>query len=65
MLVDLFGGGQSPSCAKHALKGTSEDNLDAITVETGKKSIYVVGYLRSVPTETATIHVADQLHELL
>lgn len=53
------------SCAKHALKGTSEDKLDAITVETGKKSIYVVGYLRLVPTETATIHVADQLRELL
>jgi len=44
MLVHLFGGASSLSCANYALKRTAEDNkedFDAITVETVKKNFYV------------------------
>ena len=44
MLVHLFGGASSPSCANFALKKTAEDNkaaFDTITVETVKQNFYV------------------------
>ena len=68
MLVHLFGGASSPSCANYALKKTAEDNkedFDAITVETVKKNFYVDDCLRSVPTDAVAVPLVGQLRELL
>lgn len=68
MLVHLFGGASSPSCANYALKRTAEDNkedFDAITVETVKKNFYVDDCLRSVATDAIAVPLVGQLRELL
>ena len=68
MLVHLFGGASSPSCANYALKKTAEDNkeaFDAFTIDTVKRNFYVDDCLRSVETDSQAVHIAGQLRELL
>ena len=68
MLVHLFGGASSPSCANFALKKTAEDNkaaFDAITVETVKRNFYVDDCLKSVATNPEAIRLVGQLREML
>ena len=68
MLVHLFGGASSPSCANYALKKTADHNredFDAATVETVKRNFYVDDCLRSVATDTQAVRLAGQLRELL
>ena len=68
MLVHLFGGASSPSCANFALKKTAEDNkaaFDAITVDTVKRNFYVGDCLKSVATNSGAIRLVGELHEML
>ena len=68
MLVHLFGGALSPSCANDALKKTAEDNareFDATAVETVKRNIYVDDCLQSVSTDAVAVPLVGQLCELL
>ena len=68
MLVHLFGGASSPSCANYALKTTTDHNredFDAATVETVKRNFYEDDCLRSVATDTQAVRLAGQLRELL
>ena len=68
MLVHLFGGASSPSCANYALKKTADHNredFDAAVVETVKRNFYVDDCLRSVATDTQAVRLAGQLRELL
>ncbi|XP_068738205.1 uncharacterized protein, partial [Montipora capricornis] len=68
MLVHLFGGASSPSCANFALKKTAEDNkaaFDAITVETVKRNFYVDDCLKSVATNPGAIRLVGELREML
>ena len=68
MLVHLFGGASSPSCANYALKKTADHNredFDAATVETVKQNFYVDDCLCSVATDTQAVPLAGQLRELL
>ena len=68
MLVHLFGGASSPSCANYALKKTADDireEFDAITIETVKRNFYVDDCLRSVPGETEAVRLVRQLRDLL
>ena len=58
MLVHLFGGLWSPSCASFALLKTTEQNshlYDAETVETVQKKFYVDDCLKSVQSEDEAI----------
>ncbi|XP_073243765.1 uncharacterized protein [Porites lutea] len=58
MLVHLFGGASSPSCANYALKRTAEDNkedFDAVTIATVKRNFYVDDCLKSVPTNPKAV----------
>ena len=67
MLVHLFGGTSSPSCANYTLKKTADHNredFDAIAVETVKRNFYVDDCLRSVATDTQAVRLAE-LRELL
>ena len=68
MLVHLFGGASSPSCANFALKKTAEDNkaaFDAITVETVKRNFYVDDCLKSVATNPGAVRLVGELREIL
>jgi len=68
MLVHLFGGASSPSCANYALKKTADHNredFDATAVDTVKRNFYVDDCLRSVATDTQPVRLAGQLRELL
>ena len=68
MLVHLFGGASSPSCANFALKKTAEDNMsafDAITVETVKRNFYVDDCLKSIATNPEATRLVGELREML
>ncbi|XP_071963870.1 uncharacterized protein [Antedon mediterranea] len=68
MMVHLFGGVSSPSCANYALKRNAEDNrddFDAETIKTAKESFYVDDCLHSVKTEPEAKQLIKQLQELL
>ena len=68
MLVHLFGGASSPSCANYALKRTAEDNkedFDAVTIATVKRNFYVDDCLKSVPTNPKAVKLVGELRELL
>ena len=68
MLVHLFGGASSPSCANYALKKTAEDNkedFDAVTIATVKRNFYVDDCLKSVPTNPKAVKLVGELRELL
>ena len=68
MLVHLFGGASSPSCANYALKKTAEDNKQAFdqeTVKTVKENFYVDDCLKSVASTHNAVRLANQLRALL
>ena len=68
MLVHLFGGASSPSCANYALKRTAEDNKEdfyAVTKATVKRNFYVDDCLKSVPTNLKAVKLVGELRELL
>lgn len=68
MMVHLFGGTSSPSCANFALRKTAEDNkadFDSETVETVYKNFYIDDSLKSVDSEDKAIRLAHQLRDLL
>ena len=68
MLVHLFRGASSPSCANFALKKTAEDDkatFDAITVETVKRNFYLDHCLKSVATNPGAVRLVGELREML
>ncbi|RUA05619.1 MAG: hypothetical protein DSY43_04230, partial [Gammaproteobacteria bacterium] len=68
MLVHLFGGISSPSCASFGLRKTAKDNeqdFDKETVKTVNENFYVDDCLTSVENESKAIHLVDQLRKLL
>ena len=68
MMVHLFGGISSPSCANYALKRTAEDNKEGFHTETTntlERNFYVDDCLKSVETEEKAIHLAKDLRQLL
>ncbi|KAK3747784.1 hypothetical protein QZH41_013322, partial [Actinostola sp. cb2023] len=68
MLVHLFGGVSSPSCAHFALKRTADDNkanFSTEAVETVKRNFYVDDCLKSVDGEQEAIRLVDELRRLL
>ncbi|KAK3745817.1 hypothetical protein QZH41_005680 [Actinostola sp. cb2023] len=68
MLVHLFGGISSPSCASYALQRTADDNAtkyDKETIYTIRNNFYVDDYLKSVETEDKALQLVDELRELL
>ena len=68
MLVHLFGGASSPSCANFALKRTAEDNkhlFDKETIDTVNRNFYVDDCLRSVVNVPQALRLVEQLRELL
>ena len=68
MLVHIFGGIWSASCANYALQRTATDNIenyDAQTIETIKKNFYVDDCLKSVGSEDRAVNLVQDLSELL
>ncbi|KAL9986299.1 hypothetical protein ACROYT_G000428 [Oculina patagonica] len=68
MLVHLFGGVSSPSCASYALRKTADDNLehfDEETVQTVRRNFYVDDCLKSVKDDQCASRLADQLCQSL
>ena len=67
MLVHLFDGASSPSCATYALKRTTGGNkdFDAVTIATVKRNFYVDDCLKSVPTNPKAVKLVSELRELL
>lgn len=54
MLVHLFGGVLSPSCASYALRRTADDNVehfDEDTVRTVRINFYIDDFLKSVEND--------------
>ena len=68
MMVHLFGGTSSPSCASFALRRTAEDNernYDGETIQTIRRNFYVDDCLKSVRSESEAVRLADQLRQCL
>ncbi|KAK3734086.1 hypothetical protein QZH41_000409 [Actinostola sp. cb2023] len=70
MLVHLFGGISSPSCASYALQRTADDNAtkyDKETIYTIRNNFYVDDCLKSAETEDKALQLVDdhELRELL
>ena len=68
MLVHLFGGVWSPSCANFALRKTAEDNrhlYDEDVADTVLKNFYVDDCLKSVSTEDRAVRLAKDLRDML
>ena len=68
MLVHLFGGVSSPSCASFGLRKTADDNEEDFnkeTVKVVKENFYVDDCLASVEHEDKAIQLVDQLRSLL
>ena len=68
MLVHLFGGTSSPSCANFALRKTATENqadFDKATVDTVLNNFYVDDCLKSMPTVQYAIEPTSQLREML
>ena len=68
MLVHLFGGVSSPSCASYALQRTVEDNaehFDEETVQTVRRNFYVDDCMKSVEGDQRASRLVDQLRQLL
>jgi hypothetical protein len=68
MLVHLFGGVSSPTCAKFALRRTADDNakeFDSEIINTVKRNFYVDDCLKSTENEQEAINTAEQLRLLL
>lgn len=67
MLVHLFGGASSPSCATSCVKRSTDGNkdFDAVTIATVKRNFYVNDCLKSVPTNPKAVKLVGELRELL
>ena len=68
MLVHLFGGVSSPSCASYALQRTADGNVehfDEDTVQTVRRNFYVDDCLKSVEDDQCASRLVDQLCQLL
>ena len=68
MLVNVFGGGSSPSYASFALQRTAEDNRDQFNkeaIEAVRRNFYVDDCLKSVGSEQDAIRLIDELRHLL
>ena len=67
MLVHLFGGASSPSCATSCVKRSTDGNkdFDAVTIATVKRNFYVDDCLKSVPTNPKAVKLVGELRELL
>ena len=68
MLVHLFGGVWSPSCANFALLKTAQDNrvlFDSEVAETVEKNFYVDDCLKSVTTDDQAVELISQLRQML
>ena len=67
MLVHLFGGASSPSCATYAVKRSTDGNkdFDAVTIATVKRNFYVDDCLKSVPTNPKAVTLVGELRELI
>ena len=68
MLVHLFGGVSSPSCASYALQRTADDNVghfDEDAVQTVRRNFYVDDCLKSVEDDQCASRLVDQLCQLL
>ena len=68
MLVHLFGGVSSPSCANYALQKTADDNVehfDQDTIQTVRKNFYVDDCVKSVKDNHQASRLVNQLLQLL
>ena len=68
MLVHLFGGVSSPTCASYALRRTADDNaehFDEDAVQTVRRNFYVDDCLKSVVDDQQASRLVDQLRPLL
>ena len=68
MLVHLFGGVSSPSCANYALQKTADDNaehFDEDTIQTVRRNFYVDDCLKSVEDNQQASRLVNQLCQLL
>ena len=68
MLVHLFGGVASPSCANYALQKTADENaehFDQETIQTVKRNFYVDDCLKSVEDDQQARRLVNQLRQLL
>ena len=68
MQVHLFGVTSSPSCANFAVRKTAEDHkadFDEEMINTVNKNFYVDDCLKSVPTISKAVNLAQQLTALL
>ena len=68
MLVHLFGGVWSPSCAAYALRKTAMDNtykFDSDIIETVQRNFYVDDLLKSVKNSEDAIKIYTQTSKLL
>ena len=68
MLVHLFGGVSSPSCANYALQKTADDKVehfDQDTIQTVRKNFYVDDCVKSVEDNHQASRLVNQLLQLL
>ena len=68
MLVHIFGGKDSPSCANNAVRRTASDHgskFDEAVVECVNRSFYMDDLLKSAETEEEAISIIKQLIELM
>ena len=68
MLVHIFGGKDSPSCANYAVRRTASDHgskFDEAVAKCVNRSFYMDDLLKSVETEEEAISIIKQLIELM
>ena len=68
MLVHIFGGKDSPSCANYAVRRTTSDHgskFDEAVAECVSRSFYMDDLLKSVETEEEAISIIKHLIELM
>ena len=68
MLVHIFGGKDSPSCANYAVRRTASDHgskFDETVAEYIYRSFYMDDLLKSVQTEEEAVSIIKQLIELM
>ena len=68
MVVHLFGGVWSASCANYRLQRTAKDNCDYFDPEVARsveKNFYMDDYLKSVESHEKAISLVDQLRNIL
>ena len=68
MLVHIFGGKDSPSCANYAVRRAASDHgskFDEAVAECVNRSFYMDDLLKSVETEEEAISIIKQLIELM